>query len=348
MGDLDETSLEILAQNFADWAAKNYDTEQFLLKIYENRVTSPLLQLKQEINLINNKIKDLNKTRNDAMLDLKSFMLQKRHLEAQLATLKTQETALFVKVTAQQKTNIRLTITEQTFNVALPALYKKLESDNMLDYARNFGPDWYKNEFAKHKNSPPFLLFAQSFELMSTREVYLEMCAIRDGEFWDSSNMLPDFKMLPFAGDGSGDKYAFWLSCPAKPAAIGDWLIIHWWHDDNKCTVLANNLQDFMFKSMLDCALEIDAKNDLLADGDIKTNLQNWLTTHQKYLKPSQVTMLTDIYTRELQQDDEDHFYLMTVQEYKDIMQNELGITGKIGKWGFESDLVSFEYEKNV
>ena len=68
MGNLDETSLEKLAENFTDWAAKNYDTEQFLLNIYENRVTSPLLQLKQEINLINIKITDLNKTRNDAFL----------------------------------------------------------------------------------------------------------------------------------------------------------------------------------------------------------------------------------------------------------------------------------------
>ena len=33
MGGLDETSLEILAQNFDDWAAKNYDTEGFLQTI---------------------------------------------------------------------------------------------------------------------------------------------------------------------------------------------------------------------------------------------------------------------------------------------------------------------------
>lgn len=156
--------------------------------------------------------------------------------------------------------------------------------------------------------------------------------------------------MIPFASDGSGDMIAFWLSCASyptnigNPANIGDWPIIHWWHDDNKCDILANNLQDFMFKSMLNCALEINAEYDLLANGDIKTNLQNWLKTHQKYLKPSQVALLADIYARELQQEDETSFYLITVEEYKTIMQNELGVTGKIGKWGFESDLGSFKY----
>ena len=148
MGDLDVTSLEMLANNLADWAAKNYDTEQFLLVIYENQVSSPLLKIKQSIALINTQIKNLNLKRNTAELDLKSYIVEKRTLETQLAALKAQETALYEKVTAQQKTNIRLTTTEQTFNVVLPALYKKLEADNMLDYARDFGPDWYKNEGA--------------------------------------------------------------------------------------------------------------------------------------------------------------------------------------------------------
>ena len=223
----------------------------------------------------------------------------------------------------------------------------------MLAYADVFGSDWYARVYPTLKDQPPFLLFAHHFELTSLRNVYEELREIRDGEFWDCVNWLPEFKMIPFAGDGSGDKYAFWLSSTShsenihNPANIGDWPIIHWWHDDNKCTVLANNLQDFMFKSMLNCALEIDAENDLLADDNIKTNLQNWLATHQKYLKPSQVAILADIYARELQKDD-DNYYLIDVEEYKTILLEELGITGKIGKWGFEGNLGSFEYEKNV
>lgn len=307
-------------------------------------MASPLLQLKQKIHLINQQIKDLNKARNTGELDLKNFILKKRALEAQSATLKIQETAFNDEVTSQQKVNIRLNITEQQFSVQFPDLFKKLEADNMLDYARDFGSDWIKNEFSKLKTSPPFLLFARDFELNSTRDIYQDMCAIRDGEFWDCTNWSPDFKMIPFAGDGSGDRYAFWLSCPQTPAIAGDWPIIHWWHDDNKCTILANNLQDFMFIKMLDCALEANVKYDIICDGAMKANLQNWLKTHQKYLTPSQVALLTDIYARDLQQDVDENFYLMSVEEYKDIMQNELGITGKIGKWGFESDLGSFKH----
>ncbi len=105
-----------------------------------------------------------------------------------------------------------------------------------------------------------------------------------------------------------------------------------------------NNLQGFVFKKMLDCALQIHAEDDLIASGDIKQNLHHWLKTHQKYLTHRQVSILTDVYMRELKQDDDDSFHLISVEEYQAILQTELGIVGTVGKFGFEGDLGDFKY----
>ena len=195
----------------------------------------------------------------------------------------------------------------------------------MLAYADAFGSDWYKNLYPTIKNQPPFLLFAQNFELMSLRDVFEELREIQSYKHW-----LPDFKMIPFAGDGSGGRYTFYDD------DINEYAIIHWWHDGDHCDIKAKNMQDFMFIKMLDCALEMTDDYDLAADSDAKINLNNWLKTHLKYLSPKYAEILSNLYQRELQYDEDDKTYsLINIDEYKAILKAALG---------FEEDLGSFKY----
>jgi hypothetical protein len=113
--------------------------------------------------------------------------------------------------------------------------------------------------------------------------------------------------------------------------------IIHWWHDSDHCEIKAKNLQDYMFIKMLDLALESDTDYDIATDGDIKTNLNNMLATHEKYLTTSQAVILKEIYSREFV-DNDGMLSAMELAEYKQILLQEIG---------YCEDLGEFIYTKN-
>ena len=224
---------------------------------------------------------------------------------------------------------INARVIENTFDLKLPLLYKKLENDGMLQYSNMFGSDWYSKVYPTLKNQPPLLLFAQNFELMSVRDVYEELREMQSYTHW-----LPDFKMIPFAGDGSGDRYAFYDDGKHDEANNSEPVIIHWWHDSDHCDTLAKNLQDFIFIKMLCCALEMDAENDLADDGEITINLNNMLATHSKYLTLSQAAVLKQIYSRAFNEID-GILSAMQLPEYQQILLQEIGYCENLGSFAY-------------
>jgi SMI1 / KNR4 family (SUKH-1) len=225
---------------------------------------------------------------------------------------------------------------EIAFDLKLPLLYKKLENDGMLEYANVFGSDWSTKVYPSLKNQPPFLMFAHGFELMSVREVYEEYRQMRDGlnaanREYPYDGWRDDFTMIAFAGDGSGDRFAFYNDGENEHA------IIHWWHDSDHCEIKAKNLQDYMFIKMLDLALESDTEYDIATDGDIKTNLNNLLATHEKYLTTSQAAVLKEIYSREFVEND-GKLSVMELEEYKQILLREIGYCEDLGEFIYTKD----------
>lgn len=224
-------------------------------------------------------------------------------------------------------------IIETNFRLKLPLIYKQLENDGMLQYADFFGSDWYKKVFPTLKNQPPFLLFAQNFELLSLHDVFDEMRDMREMTTeYPYNNWRTDFSMIPFAGDGSGDRYAFYDDGNGNEHAI-----IHWWHDSDHCDVKAKNLQDFIFIKMLDLALEIESEYDLAADGDAKNNCNNLLNTHEKYLTESQAAVLKQVYSREWVEED-GNLSTITLQEYNQILMQEIGYCEDLGKFTYTNE----------
>lgn len=88
MGDLDEASLEKLADNFADWAKKDFDIPIFLDNLYHkqnqfkrSQINAPLLDLKEQITDLNKQLNTLSHQKSAGKLDLKSYLLQKKEIE---------------------------------------------------------------------------------------------------------------------------------------------------------------------------------------------------------------------------------------------------------------------------
>ena len=85
-----------------------------------------------------------------------------------------------------------------------------------------------------------------------------------------------------------------------------------------------------MFIKMLDLAFESDTEYDIATDGDIKTNINNMLATHEKYLTTSQAAILKEIYSRDFI-DDDGILSAMKLDEYNHILLQEIGYYEDLG-----------------
>lgn len=73
-------------------------------------------------------------------------------------------------------------------------------------------------------------------------------------------------------------------------------------HPKYRMVPFAKNLQDFIFRQLLESLTEMDEYSMFEGDSEaeIKIHLQNQLNTHRKYLTPKQIEILEDIYRRDI------------------------------------------------
>ncbi len=178
---------------------------------------------------------------------------------------------------------------EKEFNFTYPELYKQLYADRMLDWGSD-GNDWYTNVFPTLKENPPLLLFGSDIEIWDPI-VYRD--GIREMVNHEVYDINPKYQMVPLAKNGAGDLYVFQFDMEIN----GEVPITFFGHDSD-AEILAKNLQDFMFRQLLESLTEIDEYSMFYEDSEekIKQNLHNQLKTHRKYLKAEQVEILEDIY----------------------------------------------------
>ncbi|MDX8567388.1 SMI1/KNR4 family protein [Elizabethkingia sp. HX XZB] len=178
---------------------------------------------------------------------------------------------------------------EKEFNFTYPELYKQLYADRMLDWGSD-GNGWYTNVFPTLKENPPLLLFGSDIEIWDPI-VYRD--GIREMVNHEVYDINPKYQMVPLAKNGAGDLYVFQFDMEIN----GEVPITFFGHDSD-AEILAKNLQDFMFRQLLESLTEIDEYSMLYEDSEekIKQNLHNQLKTHRKYLKAEQVEILEDIY----------------------------------------------------
>ncbi|SHF73906.1 SMI1/KNR4 family protein [Chryseobacterium vrystaatense] len=182
---------------------------------------------------------------------------------------------------------------EEEYNFTYPALYRQLYDDKMLDWGME-GNGWYTNVFPALKENPPLLLFGNDIEIWDPTAYHGGIREIINHEIYDIN---PKYLMVPFAKNGAGDMYVFQFDMQVN----GDIPITFFRHDSD-AEILAKNLQDFIFRQLLESLTEMDEYSMFEGDSEeeAKRHLNNQLNTHRKYLTPRQVGILQDIYKRDI------------------------------------------------
>jgi hypothetical protein len=290
LGDLDESSLEKIANSFELWAEKNYDSDDFLETLYQNQFTNPLKQMRADLHQLSLQERQLSAEKDIGAIDLKTYLQKKRTLKPTIEAAEASLVALQARQKNYKSPPVSIPNLEQRHQFKFPLLYRKLHNDGMLDWGV-FGKDWASNVLPMLIKSPPLLLFAKDFELLPVSDI--------DDSVDRISGFNPDCKQrfIPIGVSGAGDMYAFHLDTKHG----SDMPVVYLWHDDNRCDYRAKNLQDFIFLQMLGAVLEIEEEYDLITNGDLHTNLDQWLRTHKKYLADNQVMVLEKIFSRDVQ-----------------------------------------------
>ena len=185
-----------------------------------------------------------------------------------------------------------LEATEARYKFSYPALYRQLFAEGMLDICQ-VGPEWLTTEFPRLRPRPPLLLFGNDFELMQIADIAEESAEFLNPDSY--REVRPDLRFIPFAMNGAGDLYCFHLNA-ATDAGVP---IVYVWHDADKATFKARNLQDFIFRGLLEAVAEVDG-DSLISRGEFGENCQAMLGTHGPFLSVRQRDIVTQIYRRGL------------------------------------------------
>ena len=173
----------------------------------------------------------------------------------------------------------------------LPALYKRLAADGMLDWGAS-SPDWSKTTYPKLLAHPPLLLIGNDFEIPTPETLYNDYADCDFGYLTLKAEYQHRF--IPFATSGAGDIYAFaWLDESAEPC------IVLLYHDSDESLRLEVNLEDFIFAMLL----RVEPAYGEDDSPAFRAKLQAQLASHRPYLKPEHHERLADIYRREFRTD---------------------------------------------
>lgn len=200
---------------------------------------------------------------------------------------------------------------ELEFGFKYPQLYKELFHDGMLDYKTeiaNQNPSlWYESEYPKLAKRPPLLFFGTlDFKIMSFGRIVSELRSIP--EYWN-----PEFKLIPFGMTCSGDWYAFSYNHENN----NDISIAMIYHDDEYMTILAKNIEDFIFRGLLENSRDLEDKEE-----DIyREHLLLMLQTHKKYLDIKKYKLLKNIFNREVNYFEYNHGSF--IEKYKGLVSYE-------------------------
>lgn len=212
---------------------------------------------------------------------------------------------------------------ETQFDFQYPALYRQLSQDDML-YNGVLAPNWYEIEYPKYRLNPPLLLFGNDFELLYPDTIVAKINSFSDPDEWEISS---DYRFIPFGSSGGGDLYCFYLN-----GQQGDDIpVVFVSFYSSEVTYLAKNLQDFIFRNMLEAVT--DPYLEDVSEANFMQDIRNMLHTHSNYLSPKQQEIVSKIYARalfsyehQIQPNGKTFTYrgLLTFDELANIVQTEI------------------------
>ncbi len=167
---------------------------------------------------------------------------------------------------------------------------KTLFDDNML----NWHNDILVNDEAKWQHTLPLLREKPPLLFMEHKSLDFRLLEIEqvDTLLSGTSKHIDDAlgTIIPFATTYRGDSYAFY----PKLIKNGNMPIILAYHSSNCAVVLAQNLNDFIFRFMLEASVELNM--NVSDEEGFRTALFAMLNSHKKYLTQKRIDILTHVY----------------------------------------------------
>lgn len=187
---------------------------------------------------------------------------------------------------------------EQLFNFQYLSLYYQLAEDGMLDIGE-YHENWAEVILPTLEKNPPLLLYSFDFEVLNPNQILenIEEFFITNDDF-NIFDIRPDLTFIPFAQTGGGDFYCFFLNEQAGE----DIPIVLLYHDQDEGIYLAKNLQDFIFKMLLQDMVIQEFCADYAPDDErFIQKLTNIFKTHLCYLTASQQSVLNKVFAKGIQ-----------------------------------------------
>jgi len=183
---------------------------------------------------------------------------------------------------------------EQKFGFEYPAIYHKLDEAGMLDWFRGWnepwtaGRNWYTEIYPTLVDNPPLLLHNHDFEIYQFKDILENLETIPD--YWDKQHLL-----VPIGMNGASDWYAFYFTGKTDEGVP----IVFAPHDEMNATYLAKNMEDFIFRMMLEYVANLDKDYELEKGEDVFIkDILLMLKSHQPYLLPTHYAILNEVYKR--------------------------------------------------
>lgn len=206
---------------------------------------------------------------------------------------------------------------EKKYDFQYPELYKQLCKDGMLDTGQ-FGTGWVDRNYERIKDHPIFLIWSSDVELIEEFELEEYIENIKDPDTWD---VKPEINLIPFAQNGGGDWYCFYYN----EQQGDDVPVVIIYHDGDTADILAKNLQDFMFRQLLETASNYYMSADELRNQEkVVWDLRSMFNSHKKYLSEKQSVILAEIFAKGMKEYEEDTWGMITSDEAYDIIKQEI------------------------
>lgn len=185
-----------------------------------------------------------------------------------------------------------IALLEKKYNFTYPKLYKEINASGFLNW-NSPHKNWYKEVYPLLKKSPPFLLYAKDFEILNLVEIKEELERFNDPDDYRRTN--PEFKFVPFAITGAGDLFCFFYEKEKQDNPP----VVLVWHDCEDAEYKAQNLEDFIFRQLLEIVENID-EDDLILDDNFEENCSNLYNSHKHLLSIERQNRIAAIYKRSL------------------------------------------------
>lgn len=138
-----------------------------------------------------------------------------------------------------------------------PSRYMEILNDGLLDYN-------------KPVRGHTFLCHNNDFEILRFEDVASETTHLYNSGYFE---IVPNYTFIPFAKSGAGDWYCFYYETKKSEPSIA-----YLWHDANRAEILAPNIQDYIYLSLVRYILSPSPHN------------WDYIRLHSRYLSRNQKT----------------------------------------------------------